>query len=69
MLKVPLYEDVAALTGIVIAALGLFLTQLTGNHVYDGIASVGVGLVLIFVALQLGIDSLYSVVGRGWCSD
>ena len=65
----PLYEDVAALAGIIVAALGLFLTQLTGNHVYDGIASVGVGLVLIFVALQLGTDSRHLLLGEAVSPD
>lgn len=63
-LKVPLYEDVAALIGIAIAALGLVLTQLTGSHVYDGMASIGVGLVLIFVAFQLGTDSRHLLLGE-----
>lgn len=62
-MKVPLYEDVAALTGIVIAAGGLFATQMTGNHVYDGVASIGVGLVLIFVAWELGTDSRALLLG------
>jgi hypothetical protein len=56
-MKVPLYEDVAALVGIVIAAGGLFVTQSTGDTVYDGIASIGVGVVLSVVAFQLGTDS------------
>lgn len=63
-LKVPLYEDAAALTGLVIAAAGLFLTQTTGNSVYDGLASVGVGFVLIFVAWELGTDSRALLLGE-----
>ena len=63
-LKVPLYEDAAALTGLVIAAAGLFLTQTTGNQVYDGLASIGVGLVLIFVAWELGTDSRALLLGE-----
>lgn len=63
-LKVPLYEDAAALTGLVIAAAGLFLTQTTGNSIYDGLASVGVGFVLIFVAWELGTDSRALLLGE-----
>ncbi len=55
-MKVPLYEDAAALTGVVIAALGLFLVQLTGNPIFDGLASIGVGVVLLIVAWELGTD-------------
>jgi cation diffusion facilitator family transporter len=63
-LKVPLYEDVAALVGVVIAAAGLFVTQVTGNHVYDGIASIGVGVVLMIVAWELGADSRRLLLGE-----
>lgn len=63
-LKVPLYEDVAALIGLVIAAAGLFLTQTTGVTLYDGLASVGVGVVLIAVAFELGADSRRLLLGE-----
>jgi len=62
-MKVPLYEDIAALVGLVIAAGGLFVTQLTGNTVFDGIASIGVGVVLSVVAFQLGADSRALLIG------
>jgi divalent metal cation (Fe/Co/Zn/Cd) transporter len=40
------------------------LTQLPGNHVFKGTASIGVGLVLIFVAFQLGTDSRHLLLGE-----
>jgi cation diffusion facilitator family transporter len=46
-------EDVAAVTGDVIAFLGLLLHQLTGSPVYDGVAAVLIGLLLAGVGLQL----------------
>ena len=63
-MKVPLYEDAAALAGLAIPAAGLLLTQLTGNHVYDGIASIGVGVILGFVAFELGADSRALLLGE-----
>ena len=63
-MKVPLYEDAAALTGLVIAAAGLFLVQTTGNAVFDGIASIGVGVVLLVVAWELGRDSRALLLGE-----
>ncbi len=63
-LKVPLYEDVAALTGLIIAAAGLFLTQTTGVTLYDGLASIGVGMVLMGVAWELGTDSRRLLLGE-----
>ena len=63
-IKVPLYEDAAALAGIVIAAAGIFVTQLTGKGLYDGLASIGVGIVLCFVAWELGTDSRALLLGE-----
>jgi cation diffusion facilitator family transporter len=62
-MKVPLYEDMAALVGLLIAAGGLFVTQSTGDTVYDGIASMGIGVVLSIVAFQLGSDSRSLLIG------
>lgn len=53
MLKAVVLEDSAALAGIVIAALGLGLTQATGNTVWDGVGSVLIGLLLLLVAVTL----------------
>jgi divalent metal cation (Fe/Co/Zn/Cd) transporter len=63
-MKVPLYEDAAALLGLLIAASGLYATQLTGNGIYDGIASIGIGGVLAFVAWELGRDSRALLLGE-----
>ena len=63
-MKVPLYEDSAALVGLVIAFAGLLFSQLTGSHVFDGIASVTIGVVLIFVAYELGKDSRALLLGE-----
>ncbi|HJQ29785.1 MAG TPA: cation diffusion facilitator family transporter [Rubrobacter sp.] len=63
-MKVPLYEDVAAILGIAVAAAGLFLTQITGDHAYDGLASIGIGVILVFVAWELGTDSRRLLIGE-----
>ena len=63
-MKVPLYEDAAALTGLVIAAVGLLLLQVTGNEIFDSLASICIGLLLLFVAWELGTDSRRLLIGE-----
>lgn len=62
-LKTALYEDVAAMTGIVIAVAGLVLLQVTGNAIFDGLASILIGLVLIAVAIMLGTETRNLLLG------
>ncbi|GGK96317.1 cation diffusion facilitator transporter [Sphaerisporangium melleum] len=52
-LKAVVFEDSAALVGIVVAAIGLFGYQVTGSAVWDGAASIAIGLLLLGVALYL----------------
>jgi divalent metal cation (Fe/Co/Zn/Cd) transporter len=44
--------------------MGLFVTQITGSYVFDGIASIGIGVVLAFVAFELGADSRALLIGE-----
>jgi cation diffusion facilitator family transporter len=62
--KTVLFEDSAALAGLLIAFAGIGLHQLTGSSVYDGIASVMIGLLLAFVAYLLGRTNRGLLIGR-----
>lgn len=55
-LKTVLFEDGAAVTGVGIAAAGLLAYQITGNTLWDGMASILIGCLLAYVAFALGRD-------------
>jgi cation diffusion facilitator family transporter len=62
--KTVAFEDTAALVGILLAAAGLTLHAVTGNGVYDGIASILIGLLLVGVAISLGSSSKRNLIGE-----
>lgn len=62
--KTVLYEDTAALIGLLLAFGGLGLTQLTGNPMWDGIASLLIGVLLVGVAYLLGRSNKNLLIGR-----
>ena len=53
-LMVVVGEDLAALLGLVIAAVMLGMTMLTGNPVYDALGSIFIGILLVVVAVLVG---------------
>ncbi len=61
--KLVLFEDTAALIGIVVAAAGIGLDQLTGQAVWDPAASVLIGVLLVAVAFWMGRDTSHLLVG------
>ncbi|MGB5167836.1 MAG: cation diffusion facilitator family transporter [Acidimicrobiia bacterium] len=63
-LLVVLFEDSAAIVGLVIAATGLIAAELTENAVWDGIASVLIGLLLAVVAWVLAVEMQSLLIGE-----
>ncbi|HEY4007997.1 MAG TPA: cation diffusion facilitator family transporter [Pseudonocardia sp.] len=62
--KTVLYEDSAAILGLLLAFGGIGLTQLTGSPVWDGLASLLIGLLLVAVAYALGRTNMGLLIGR-----
>ncbi|HVD30895.1 MAG TPA: cation diffusion facilitator family transporter [Methylomirabilota bacterium] len=63
-LRTVLYEDSAALAGLLAALAGLGLTTLTGDHRFDALASAVIGAILIYVAFQLAWSARGLIVGE-----
>ncbi len=63
--KTVVFEDSAAVIGLVLAAAGLGLTQITGSVVWDGAASIAIGVLLAAVAFTLGRDTKGLLIGEG----
>lgn len=64
-LPVVLLEDIAALLGLVFAFLGVGLTILTHNPLWDAIGTLCIGVLLVLVAVILGIETKSLLVGEG----
>jgi cation diffusion facilitator family transporter len=63
-LPVVLLEDSGALVGLVLALIGVGLTVLTGNAVWDGIGTVGIGLLLGVIAVVLMVEMHSLLIGE-----
>ena len=62
--KAVIFEDVAALIGLVLAAAGVGLRQLTGQSAWDGLASMAVGVLLVVAAASLARTNLSLLIGQ-----
>ena len=61
---IVLLENGAAMAGILAAAIGLALAQLTGDPFYDGAASIVIGTILAFTAMLLAYESKCLLIGE-----
>lgn len=63
-LFVVLFEDSAAMAGIFVAFLGIFLSYMTGSHIYDAVASIIIGVILAGVAWLLAYETKGLLIGE-----
>jgi cation diffusion facilitator family transporter len=64
-LPVVLLEDFAALIGLGLALLGVGLTLLTDDGVWDGMGTLAIGVLLVTVAIVLAIETKSLLLGEG----
>ncbi len=62
--KTVVFEDTAALIGILLAAAGITLHHTTGQGFWDGAASIAIGVLLVGVAYTLGQQNMRALIGE-----
>jgi cation diffusion facilitator family transporter len=62
--KTVAFEDTAAMVGILVAIAGITLHATTGSGVWDGVASIVIGVLLVGVAISLGSSSKRNLIGE-----
>jgi len=61
---VVLFEDSAAILGLLVALAGVALAQYTGNLLFDGLASIIIGLILVGTASWLAYETKGLLIGE-----
>ncbi len=61
---VVLFEDSAAMLGLLVALIGIGLTQLTGSIYFDGGASILIGFILVGTAIWLARETKGLLIGE-----
>jgi len=64
-LAVIFAEDLAALIGLVIAFVAVGATWATGNPVFDAWGTVGIGVLLVIVAILVAVEVKAMLIGQG----
>jgi cation diffusion facilitator family transporter len=63
-LRAVFWEDGVALLGLLLAAGGSALDELTGGRTWDGVASLAIAVLLVVVAYGLGRQNQQNLIGR-----
>jgi len=57
-------EDLAALAGLVLALVAVGLSVVTGNPLWDALGTIGIGLLLIVIAVLVAIEVKAMLIGQ-----
>ncbi|ABO49841.1 cation diffusion facilitator family transporter [Desulforamulus reducens MI-1] len=57
-------EDSAALIGLIIAGLAIILSVVTGNVLFDGMASIIIGVILLLIGLATAKENVAAILGE-----
>jgi len=63
-LSVVLLEDTGALLGLCFALAGVTLAEITGNSRFDALGSVGIGVLLVVIAITLASEMKSLLIGE-----
>ncbi len=66
---VVLLEDAAAITGLALALIAVTLSLVTGNARWDGVGTLGIGGLLVSVAVVLAIEMKSLLIGESASAD
>ncbi|MEH1014182.1 cation diffusion facilitator family transporter [Micromonospora sp. CPCC 206060] len=64
-LPVVLLEDLGALVGLVLALIGVGMTLITGNGLWDAAGTAMIGILLVTIAIVLAIETKSLLLGEG----
>jgi len=64
-LPVVLLEDLGALIGLILAFLGVGLSVLTGNPIWDALGTIAIGVLLGIIAVILIVEMKSLLIGEG----
>jgi cation diffusion facilitator family transporter len=63
-LPVVLLEDAGALLGLVLALIGVSLTAVTGNGLWDGLGTLAIGILLVMISIVLTAEMKSLLIGE-----
>ncbi|MFB4169484.1 cation diffusion facilitator family transporter [Virgibacillus sp. JSM 102003] len=61
--RLVFYEDLVATSGAVFALIGVLLSQVFGFLTADGIFTMIIGVLMLFVAFRVGYDNMIGLIG------